>query len=80
MLGEVKDRERKSHLEMIFTLIQLKMILILNIGIKPLRLNLIQLRKNNTLTLVDLPKGAKPIGCKWIFKKKCHPGWIHIEI
>ncbi|WVY98265.1 hypothetical protein V8G54_030416 [Vigna mungo] len=29
-------------------------------------------QKNNTWTLVDLPKGAKPIGCKWIFKKKYH--------
>ena len=25
---------------------------------------------NNTWTLVDLPPGSKPIGCKWIFKKK----------
>ncbi|KAJ6843584.1 uncharacterized protein M6B38_297015 [Iris pallida] len=25
---------------------------------------------NNTLVLVDLPEGARPIGCKWIFKKK----------
>jgi len=31
------------------------------------------IEKNNTWTLVDLPKGAKPIGCKWIFKKKYHP-------
>jgi len=29
--------------------------------------------KNNTWTLVDLPKGAKTIGCKWIFKKNYHP-------
>lgn len=27
-------------------------------------------KKNNTWTLVDLPQGAKPIGCTWIFKKK----------
>ena len=26
--------------------------------------------QNNTWELVDLPRGAKPIGCKWIFKKK----------
>jgi len=26
--------------------------------------------KNHTWILVDLPKGAKPIRCKWIFKKK----------
>ena len=25
---------------------------------------------NNTWKLVDLPPGSKPIGCKWIFKKK----------
>jgi hypothetical protein len=25
---------------------------------------------NNTWILVDLPSGSKPIGCKWIFKKK----------
>jgi len=31
------------------------------------------IKKNNTWTLVDLPKGAKLIGCKWIFKKKYHP-------
>ena len=26
--------------------------------------------ENNTWKLVDLPPGYKPIGCKWIFKKK----------
>ena len=25
---------------------------------------------NQTRILVDLPPGSKPIGCKWIFKKK----------
>ena len=25
---------------------------------------------NKTWTLVDLPPGSKPIGCKWVFKKK----------
>jgi len=30
------------------------------------------IKKNNTWTLVDLPRGEKPIGCKWIFKKKHH--------
>jgi len=44
-----------------------------NSGIKPLGLKLNQFKKNSTWTLVDLPKGAKPIGCKWIFKKKYHP-------
>ena len=28
------------------------------------------LEKNETWDLVPLPKGAKPVGCKWIFKKK----------
>ena len=25
---------------------------------------------NNALELADLPTGCKPLGCKWIFKKK----------
>ena len=29
------------------------------------------LRKNNTWRLVELPKGQKVVGCKWIFKRKC---------
>ncbi|XP_070030752.1 uncharacterized protein [Nicotiana sylvestris] len=29
--------------------------------------------QNKTWILVDLPPGAKPIGCKWIFKKKPNP-------
>jgi hypothetical protein len=28
---------------------------------------------NKTWILVDLPSGSKPIGCKWIFKKKMKP-------
>ena len=28
---------------------------------------------NNTWELADLPPGSKPIGCKWIFKKKLNP-------
>ena len=32
------------------------------------------INKNNMWTLVDLTKGAKLIGCKWIFKIKYHPG------
>jgi len=28
------------------------------------------LKKNQTWELVPLPKGVKPVGCKWVFKKK----------
>ncbi|XP_076894024.1 uncharacterized protein LOC143546196 [Bidens hawaiensis] len=28
------------------------------------------LHRNNTWTLVDLPEGRKPIGCKWVYKIK----------
>lgn len=28
---------------------------------------------NRTLELVDLPPSVKPIGCKWVFKKKLKP-------
>ena len=31
------------------------------------------LRTNNTWVLVDLPQGSKPIGCKWVFKRKLKP-------
>jgi len=40
---------------------------------KAIRIEFYSIKKNNTWTLVDMPKGAKPIGCKWIFKKKYHP-------
>nr|GEV46018.1 UBN2_2 domain-containing protein [Tanacetum cinerariifolium] len=29
--------------------------------------------KNNVWELVELPKGAKPVGCKWVFKTKLNP-------
>ena len=28
------------------------------------------LQRNQTWDLVPLPKGQKPIGCKWVFKRK----------
>jgi hypothetical protein len=28
------------------------------------------LSKNKTWELTEFPKGKKPIGCKWVFKKK----------
>jgi hypothetical protein len=31
------------------------------------------LESNKTWHLVDLPPGCKPIGCKWILKKKLKP-------
>jgi len=40
---------------------------------KAIKTEIESIEKNNTWTLVDLPKGAKPIGYKWIFKKKYHP-------
>lgn len=32
------------------------------------------MEKNNSWILIDLPKGAKSIGCDCIFKKKYHHG------
>jgi len=40
---------------------------------KAIKTEIDSIKKNSTWTSVDLPKGAKPIGCKWIFKKKYHP-------
>jgi hypothetical protein len=31
---------------------------------------------NGTWELVDRPYGCKPIGCKWVFKKKLRPDCI----
>lgn len=30
------------------------------------------LEMNNTWTIVDLPPGKHPIGCKWVYKIKYH--------
>nr|KYP45023.1 Copia protein [Cajanus cajan] len=35
-----------------------------------IRIEIDSIKENNTWTLVDLPKGAKLIDCKWIFKRK----------
>jgi len=44
-----------------------------NLWEQAIRTEIDSIKKNNTWTLVDLPKGANPIGCKWIFKKKYNP-------
>ena len=31
------------------------------------------LQRNNTWTLVDLPPGRVPVGCKWVFRVKENP-------
>jgi hypothetical protein len=38
-----------------------------------IKIEMDSISKNHTWILVDLPKGAKVIGCKWIFKKKYLP-------
>jgi len=40
---------------------------------KAIRTEIESIEKNNSWTLVNLPKEAKLNGCKWIFKKKYHP-------
>jgi len=40
---------------------------------KVIKTELDSIKKNKMWTLVDMPKGVKSIGCKWIFKKKYHP-------
>ena len=40
---------------------------------KAIKIELESILENQTWELVDLPLGAKPIGCKWIFKKKYFP-------
>ena len=38
------------------------------------------LTMNQTWELVDLPKGSKPIKCKWIFKRKTRQRWVNRNI
>ena len=38
--------------------------------IKAMKSEMDSIYTNQVWTLVDPPKGIKPIGCKWIFKKK----------
>ena len=40
---------------------------------KAIKIEIDSILQNQTWELVDLPLGAKPIGCKWIFKRKFHP-------
>ncbi|KAK1412979.1 hypothetical protein QVD17_34637 [Tagetes erecta] len=41
--------------------------------INAMNLEMEALLKNNTWVLTDLPKGRKPIGCKWLYKLKYKP-------
>ncbi|XP_070031655.1 uncharacterized mitochondrial protein AtMg00820-like [Nicotiana tomentosiformis] len=38
--------------------------------IEAIKLEIAALEENNTWSIVDLPKGKTPIGCKWVFKIK----------
>lgn len=40
--------------------------------IQAMQTELKALQENNTWTMVSLPRGHKPIGCKWVFKIKYH--------
>ena len=40
---------------------------------KAIKTEIDSLNQNKTWILVDLPLGAKPIGCKWVFRKKYFP-------
>ncbi|GJV48618.1 ribonuclease H-like domain-containing protein [Tanacetum coccineum] len=43
---------------------------VVNSSLKAMNAEIEALNKNNTWTITDLPKGRKPIRCKWIFKIK----------
>ena len=38
-----------------------------------IKIEIDSIKKNYRWTLIYLPKGTKPIGCKWIFKRKYNP-------
>ena len=38
--------------------------------LKAMKSEMDSLHDNQVWNLVDLPAGIKPIGCKWVFKKK----------
>ena len=44
-----------------------------NLWREAIQVEIDSIMKNNTWVLVDLPPGAKPIGCKYIFRKKYNP-------
>jgi hypothetical protein len=40
---------------------------------EPVRSEMDSILSNETWELVDQPYGCKPMGCKWVFKKKLRP-------
>jgi len=80
MLREVKDREKKPPLEIFFftylvendptSFLKANDVLDAKYWDKAIRIEIDSIKQNNTWTIVDMSKGAKLIGCKWIFKKK----------
>jgi hypothetical protein len=40
---------------------------------EPVRSEMDSILSNETWELVDRPYGCKPMGCKWVFKKKLRP-------
>ena len=42
-----------------------------NFCIDAMKNKMTSMSHNKVWSLVDLPNSCKPIGCKWVFKKKC---------
>jgi len=42
----------------------------MNEGMKSMQEEMESLQKNGTYKLVELPKGKRPLKCKWVFKLK----------